>query len=404
MRNVDLFPIEHEGGTYFCASDPSGIVEEQLVLSLPAAFIAAQLNGSNSVAEVQSAFRAQFGGAHVSEADISGLVVQLDTAGFLETETFHLIEHEAVSAFRDRPTRAAHHAGRSYPADPDALRAFLDEQFLRPGGPGRLPNGEPGAAVLPGLIVPHIDFLRGGHSYAHGYLRLFESGRPHTAVVFGVAHAAEPVPFILSRKPFETPFGTLQIDEAIVDQLDRACDFDPYRYEFTHRTEHSIEFQAVMLAYLYGPDIKIVPILTSHFIEAPNEQEGQGDPVVEFLAGCRNAVRRAPYPVTVLGGADLAHVGRRFGDPVEVDDSVVGAVRARDEEDMAHAWAMRPEAFYASVMMDDNARHVCGYNCVYSAVKTLEGVASRGRLLHYDYAWDPAGGMVSFATGVFEGP
>ena len=27
---------------------------------------------------------------------------------------------------------------------------------------------------------------------------------------------------------------------------------DPYAYEMVHRTEHSIEFQAVMLSYLYG--------------------------------------------------------------------------------------------------------------------------------------------------------
>ena len=31
-----------------------------------------------------------------------------------------------------------------------------------------------------------------------------------------------------------------------------------------------------------------------------------------------DALANAPYPVTVIGGADLAHVGRRFGDPIDV--------------------------------------------------------------------------------------
>lgn len=401
IRNVDLFPLEHDGQPYFCMSDPAGIVEDQLLLSYPAAAIAAQLDGQNTLRDVRQALQVQLPGVIFSDRDIAGVVNQLDTAGFLQTENFGAIEQAVVAEFRNRPTRAAHHAGRSYPADAEALRAFLNEQFLRDGGPGRLPNGKPGSAPLPGLIVPHIDLPRGGHSYAHGYLRLYESGRPHTVVIFGVAHAAEPVPFILTRKPFETPLGTLEVDEAFLDAIEPACDFDPYAYEFTHKTEHSIEFQAVMLAHLYGPDIKIVPILPSYFIQPPDAEQGADEAVAKFLAACREAVRSAPYPVTVVGGADLAHVGPRFGDAIEVDEAVLTEVRARDAEDLAHAYAMRPEEFYRSVMRDDNARHVCGYNCVYSTVKSLEGIASEGTQLHYDRARDPAGGVVSFASAAF---
>ena len=71
--------------------------------------------------------------------------------------------------------------------------------------------------------------------------------------IFGVAHASPPVPFILTQKHYDTPFGVVKTDLDIVRRLEAVCTWDPYAYEIVHRTEHSIEFQAVMLAYLYGP-------------------------------------------------------------------------------------------------------------------------------------------------------
>jgi len=56
------------------------------------------------------------------------------------------------------------------------------------------------------------------------------------------------------------------------------------------------------------------------------------------------------------------------------------------------------EGFYSSVMKDGNQRKVCGLNCIYSALRTLDGIATIGEPLHYDYAEDPAGGIVSFAS------
>jgi hypothetical protein len=52
-------------------------------------------------------------------------------------------------------------------------------------------------------------------------------------------------------------------------------------------------------------------------------------------------------------------------------------------------------------MKDVNARRVCGVNCIYAALKTVEGSVEPGKLIHYDYAPDPAGGIVSFASVVY---
>ena len=400
LRMIDIVPVEHEGDRLFCLYDPGHFVDDQLILSPPAAFVVSLLNGENGVEDIQRAFHAKSGGVALDAEQILEIVARLDRCGFLQTERFDDILLRVREEFRRADTRPAFLAGRSYPADPDELRDFLDGQFVREGGPGERQDSPPvGAGVLPGLIVPHIDFGRGGHSYAHGYSALCRHAKPDTVIVFGVAHAAEPVPFILTRKKYETPLGTLGIDEEIVSVLEKACTWDPYAFEFAHRGEHSIEFQAVMLAHLYGTDVKIVPILCSMFGEDFEVGEPTARrPIAKFLRACNECARSSDKKVSVLASADLSHVGRRFGDPFDIDEAVVEAVAQGDAEDLSHVDSIDAERFYASVMKDGNQRKVCGVNCIYSALRTLDGIATVGESLHYGYAEDPSGGIVSFAS------
>lgn len=400
MRAIDIVPIEREGEAFFCLYDPGNYVDEQLVLSPLAVFVATMLDGENGVEDIQRAFHAQTGGATLASEQILDVVGHLDRNGFLQNERFDNILLRIREEFERADTRPAFLAGRSYPADPKELREYLDGQFVREGGPGERQDSTPVSdEILPGIIVPHIDFGRGGHSYAHGYSRLCRHATPDTVIVFGVAHASEPVPFILTRKHFETPLGLIRTDEEIIDRLEKACTWDPYAFEFVHRAEHSIEFQAVMLAHLYGSDIKIVPILCSTF----GEDFHAGDPtatqpIMNFLQACNECIRSSQKKIAVIASADLAHVGRRFGDSFDIDDEVLEAVAQRDAEDLAHVEALDADSFYASVMKDGNQRKVCGLNCIFSVLRALDGIAVVGEPINYDYAHDPAGGIVSFAS------
>ena len=405
MRAIEIVPIEHEGEAHFCLYDPGNYVDEQLLLSPPAVFVATMLDGENRVEDIQRAFHAQTGGATLAAEQILDLVGRLDRNGFLQTEQFDNIVLGIREEFERADTRPAFLAGKSYPADPKELREYLDGQFAREGGPGERQDTMPvDDDILPGLIVPHIDFGRGGHSYAHGYSRLRRHAKPDTVIVFGVAHAAEPVPFILTRKHFETPLGLVKTDQEIIGRLEKACTWDPYAFELAHRAEHSVEFQAVMLAHLYGSDIKIVPILCSMF----GEDFSAGDPtatqpVTNFLETCNQCIQSSDKKVAVIASADLAHVGRRFGDPFDIDDEVIEAVAKRDAEDLSHVEALDADSFYASVMKDGNQRKVCGLNCIFSVLRALDGIAVVGEPIHYDYAQDPAGGIVSFASVALRG-
>ncbi len=402
VRQIDAFPIEHEGRQFICLHDSEGIVQEQLLLTPLACFIACQLNGQNDVADIQHAFARQFSGQILGSADVQEVVEMLDKRGFLQTEQFFAMRQRVEDVFTASTTRPAYLAGVSYPEHPEQLRDFLDTFFTREGGPGAQPKtAEQHDRPARCLIVPHIDFHRGGHAYAHGYLEFFKRGRPHTVFIFGVAHASPPVPFILTRKNYDTPFGVLETDQDIVQRLENACDWDPYAHEHVHRTEHSIEFQAVMLAYLYGPDVRIVPILCGFF--GPELAPGTAIPenVDAFLSACRDIIISASEQVCVIAAADLAHVGRRFGDAFDISETVISTVAIRDREDLQHVAVGNADRFYQSVMKDRNQRRVCGLNCIYAALKSLDGMVQSGQLLHYDYVHDPAGGIVSFANVLF---
>lgn len=399
LRNIDVAAVTHEGETMVCVFDPEGYVSDQLLMSPSAFYIATLLDGLNDVSDIQYAFFNELGKLPSAE-EVQSVVEALDSAGFLLTPSFLAVRERTDAEFRSRPVRPAHMAGGSYPGKPDELRAFLDAQFLRDGGPGCAPSPN-GSAPVTGLIAPHIDYHRGGHAYAHGYQRLASGERPDLVFVFGVAHAGPPVPFVLTRKHFETPLGTVETDLDAVAALEEACAWDPYEHEIVHRTEHSIELHAIMLAHLFGSGVRMVPILCGSLLDEEAESIAIRPDAEAFLARCRQLVDQPGRRACVIAAADLAHVGNRFGDSFDIDDRIVAQVERRDREDLARAAAVDPGGFYRSVMQDRNARRVCGLNCIYATLRTLEGRAAPGELLQYGYAHDPTGGIVSFANVVF---
>jgi hypothetical protein len=406
MRHVEASTFEHEGQTMICLRDPEGFATSAIALSPGAFFIATLLDGERGAEEIQAEFTKQTEGQSLAAEDIERVVSYLDEEGYLLSEKLLQRIGEVQEAFEKAPNRPAHLAGQSYPVEPEALRNYLDQQFLREGGPGAaLEDGEAaGGLPIRGLIAPHIDLERGGASYAHAYLRMARAPRPETVIVFGVAHHSPPVPFVLTRKGYETPLGTLEADLPCTDSLAAACPYDAYEHETVHRTEHSIEFQALMLAHLFPENPpKIVPILCGTFAEGETlaEDPEQVEAAKPLLAKCREMATESDGRICIIAGVDLAHIGKCFGDDFDIDEDVVRAMAARDQEDLAKALALDGPAWFQSVMQDGNARRVCGINAIYAMLVSLDGACKQAELHHYGYAPDPSGGIVSFAAVSF---
>lgn len=400
LRPLDAFPLAQDGRTWLALRDPEGWTDRLVLLSAAEAQVAARLDGLRTAAQV-AADLARHG--HPASADgVAAFARSLDEALMLDSPRFRRRVRAAASAFRKARIRPAALAGRSYAAEPRELEAEMGAFFTRPGGPGPAPA--PGSSARPtGIVAPHIDFHRGGTAYAWAFRDLLGSSLPPLCVVIGVAHRTPGTPLVLAAKGFETPFGTLALAERLAADLEEAAPFDLRADELVHRSEHSAEFQAVWLAYAgrrLGGSTAILPLLASSCdldrADAGSRTESALDALAELLGPLKDGL-------LLVCGADLAHIGPRFGDDKPVDGPWLARVEAQDREGLALLSSRDPAGWLASVQADGNARRVCGVSALYAFSRLHKALFPKtsGRLLHWGHAEDPAGGTVSFASMVF---
>lgn len=399
LRNIEAFPIHHQGQTLICLHDPLGYVNTEITLSPAAFFIAACLDGTHTLRDIQLEFAREFQGALIPREQIEKIVEFLDEHGFLLNERFEEIKRKTEQDFLQQVVRLPYHAGQSYSSAKHELGAFLSAIFTRTGGPGPLPDEQQSSEdCMVGLIAPHIDFQRGALGYAHAYYRLYQCKKPDTVIIFGVSHQGGETPYILTRKHYSTPLGTIKTHQECVEYLSQNLQFDPFKSEIMHRMEHSIEFQVLMLNYLFGTDIQIVPVLCASLPEDGEILPGDVPEVQQFLQACVQYIKESDERVLVLSASDWAHVGKRFGDSFDITEDVRNQIKKRDDEDIKEALTMDPDQFFRSVMKDKNNRRVCGLYSMYSILKIIKGMANRAEFLHYGQAPDPIGGIVSFSS------
>jgi len=404
LRPVEAFPVVVDGREVICLRDPSGLTEAVLTVPRPVVAILALLDGTRAIRDVQADIMRQHG-TLVPSDQIEALVETLDRHLFLEGERLEAERVRLAAAFRESPVRAAVHAGRAYAGEAGALASELEGFFVHPEGPG--PVGEPGVPRLRGLIAPHIDFHRGGPAYAWAYKSVAEACDADCFVVFGTAHAGlDGHPFALTRKPYDTPLGPMAVDDEVVEALVRRAPGEPFAAELAHRAEHSIEFQAVYLRYLidrkWGDgNVRIVPILASFVHECLTRgRDPAADPAVAgMLDALRETMATVPRRYCLVAGADLAHVGPRFGDPEPVSRGRLARLEAEDLALLSLVTGVDPRGFFASVAADGDSRRICGFSPIYALLAALP--AGRGRLLRYGQ-WPDPHGTVTFASVAFE--
>src|SRR4029453_10193570 len=215
----------------------------------------------------------------------------------------------------------ATHAGSAYAGEGSELRAMIDEFFEPPDGPGpiderRAPPSEgradDGAPQIRAIIAPHIDYHRGGPAYAWAYRELAERSRADLFVIFGTCHAGMEHPFALTRKDYASPLGDLAVDRDFVETLAKRARQDCFGSAPGHPIETPTKLQPVCLRHLFAArhDVRIVPVLTSFAHEAMHRgRRPDDDPrVPRFLEALAETIAASGQRVTIIAGADLAHV------------------------------------------------------------------------------------------------
>ena len=402
LRMVESFPVEHEGRSCVALRDPGGYTDAVVLLQGALLEIVSLFDGEHTIADIQAAVMRRHGQL-VERRQIEQIAEALDQQGFLDSPAF--ADRRAVidSGFLASPIRPAAHAGGAYAADAGELRAMLDGFFAPPQGPGAIDRAAAVPSEVRGMIAPHIDYHRGGPAYAWAYRELAERSRADLFVIFGTCHAGMEHPFALTRKNYASPLGDLAVDRDFVDALAKRARQDCFGSELAHRVEHSIELQAVFLRHLFAErdDVRTVPVLASFAHEAMHRgRRPDDDPrVPRFLEALAETIAASGQRVAIIAGADLAHVGPRFGDPEPVGSPELALIEREDTVMLESVAAGDPDAFFESVASDGDRRRICGYSPIYALLRSLG--SATGHVKRYGQ-WPDPNGVVSFASVVFE--
>lgn len=375
--------------------DSEGVSDHVAVIPAALVPIVAQFDGRRTIHQIAAAL-AQSDAAEAPVGVVEKMARDLDEALLLDGPRYRVERKRIEDAFARLEVREASHAGGAYHRDPDSLREFLETECL-----GATPAVNCAAAQpIVGLIAPHIDLWRGKSNYGHAYrmLRTSLSSEIDTFVLLGTSHAPMREPFALCRKAFDTPLGALQADEAAIDAIAAAVPFDAYADHFNHKREHSLEFQALFVKHIVGArPVRIIPILCGLAGRMLGGANPEADTDVEcFLRAIADVIDEER--TVVIAGADLAHVGPRFGDASPYDVAQRRMLERADLESLEFATKRAHRSFFEHVARDLDTRRVCGLAPIYALLRILPSGA-RGTVASYEQTIDPEeGSIVSHAA------
>ncbi len=399
LRNVSAFPVQVSGRQMICIQDPLHLSQQPLIVSPDAFFVISFFDGDHSILDIQEQYARRYGGILFSDR-VREIIQQLDSTFLLENETFEQRKRQASEEFTASSVRAAFHAGGAYEADASSLKTQIASFFASPEGPGPLEEDAAPSGRIKGIVAPHIDLMRGGPCYAWAYKELGERCDADLFVILGTSHSMSGTPFILTAKDFQTPLGVMKTDKDFIGSLAAGYSGDLFQDEFIHKFEHSIEFQVVFLQYvLRGKKTEIAPILCSSFNEmiekdiVPSDIPAIGD----FIHLLKETVAQDGRSVCFVAGADLSHVGRRFGDQIRLSSSLLELIRSRDMEMLGYVERLDATGFFRSIQKDRDDRNICGLPPIYTLLNVIE--ASQGTILRYSQAPERhTESVVSFAS------
>jgi AmmeMemoRadiSam system protein B len=396
LRPVESIVVpDREHGKVLVLRDTQGVTDANAVIPPVLVPIVSRFTGRRTCAEIAREASRELGQELPVEVVVR-LADELEKGLFLEGAVFREARESVEREFAEASVRPATHAGGAYHGEAPKLRRYIEQSCLAKANGAGATAGKEGTMV--GLVAPHIDPWRGALGYGHAYGAL-AAALPEDAdtfVLFGTSHAPMSAPFALCRKAFATPLGSVAADTESVDALAALADgFDPYADQFNHKREHSLEFQVVFLKHVLGArPFRIVPVLAGlGSQQASGEDPARDARVARFLGGVRQIVEARPGRVVVVAGADLAHVGPRFGDERPYDSGQRAALEGRDRESLERAAALDGRGFWADVARDLDDRRVCGLAPIWSLLQSVSGGA-RGRLLHYEQTVDAEDGSI----------
>jgi AmmeMemoRadiSam system protein B len=390
--SLDFMPSADPENPGLLIRDPFRFSDSMLLIPPQLVACLACFDGEQTTLDLRASLVRATGEIQVGEIE-KNLCDALSAAGFLEDETFEKLRVARITEFQAAPKREPSHAGSAYPVDAEEAHKTLSE-FMQGASPPAAQDSQIGIAA------PHVSPFGGWESYRDAYSSLLPVYRDRTFVVLGTSHYGEADRFGLTRKPFVTPFGEAITATELVDELVRAAPGATRMEDYCHAVEHSIEFQVLFLQHIYGPNIRILPVLCGSFansIYKGGKPEANED-VQRFLDALGNLSAREGDRLFWVLGVDMAHMGRRYGDSMiaRADEGEMAAVAERDRIRIDRMSSSDADGFWGLVQENKDDLKWCGSSPIYTFLKVMP--QTRGTLRRYQQWNIDEQSVVSFAA------
>jgi AmmeMemoRadiSam system protein B len=389
--NLDFMPSPDPERPGLFIRDPYHYSDSTLLVPPPLVPVLEWFDGQSTTLDLRAELVRITGEIQVGEIE-QHLFDALNEAGFLENERYLSLKGQRESEFAVEPTRAANFADSGYPADLNKLTPLLTREI----GASR------GKTSTVAIAAPHASPDAGWGTYRAAYQALppREEAADVTFVILGTSHYGAPERFGLTRKNFDTPLGDAQTNTALVTELSAAAPDAIAMEDYCHAVEHSIEFQVVMLQHLYGPTVRILPILCGPFVKSIYESGLPEDTprVARFFDALGNIAAREGRRLLWVLGVDMAHMGRRYNDPLRATANLgeMLAIEQRDRERIGRINDGDISSYWSLVQERHDDMKWCGSAPFYTFMKVMPGV--KGELLDYRQWQIDAQSVVSFGA------
>lgn len=388
--DIVLNPILIEGEQYIAIIDPYSVASENIVIHSDAMAILELLDGQNTLKHLWDSLELPYSDPIADK--VTDFVTGIGELGFLANDTFRELRTAVHSKWNETRIRPMTSAGRSYPGSKQEAGEFFG-RILSAG------SGYDVAKPVKAVLMPHLD-LKVAEDVYSPVLQAMQDCKPDLIVMIGTCHYATDGYLIPTFKSYDTPFGILETDTELVQRIVESFTPGILGDDFVHQPEHSLEYPAVVLKFLYGDAAPaVVPLLFTGLHECAADSEDGSKVFTEILCTLRRTFNRDGRRILYVMSGDLSHYGLRFGDDVpasELDDSV-NEVEQQVLKALTDADA---DEWFNIIDRNNDRTRICGLSPVWLGL-SLSMPGSGFIHSHFKWSDDATGSAVTCVTATF---
>ncbi len=269
-------------------------------------------------------------------------------------------------------------AGMFYPSETQELKNLVQNCFLHPFGPGKIPPIGDKKKIY-GIICPHAGYVYSGPIACHSFYAI--SAEPiELFIIVGPNHWGIGCN-VASMKDcsWETPLGKVEVDSESVQELSNISETLELDF-FSHTKEHSLEVQIPILQEVFSKEFKILPVALID----------QSKNTAIELGRCIAKITKKKNTV-IIGSSDFTHY--------EQNDFA----HKQDKALIEPILKLDLDSFYE--ILNEKKVTACGYGAMATTMVACKELgATKGELLKYATSGDVSGdksSVVGYGSIIF---